>query len=104
VRLVDLHPRWVGAGGEGITNADGSPTVARHGVGVSFDCPCGCDQRAFIPFEPALDGKGPHWKDGQHWDRDGDTFDALTLKPSIQHVGGCKWHGFITNGEAEKCG
>lgn len=34
-----------------------------------------------------------------YWERTGDTFDTLTLKPSIQRVGGCAWHGFITNGE-----
>ncbi len=37
-----------------------------------------------------------------HWQRTGETFDTLTLTPSIhsrKEKGGCGWHGFITNGE-----
>ena len=47
MKLTDLNPRWVGAGGEGISDADGNPVPARAGIGLSFDCPCGCDQRCF---------------------------------------------------------
>jgi hypothetical protein len=100
LKLVDLGPRWVGAGGEGIRNADGSPVPERRGVGVSFDCPCGgCGTRAFIPFNNPLDGHGPHDPSRNRWDRAGDTFETLTLTPSIQRVGGCAWHGYITQGE-----
>jgi hypothetical protein len=33
------------------------------------------------------------------WIATGASLDDLTTKPSIQIVGGCAWHGFITNGE-----
>lgn len=100
-RLTELNPRWVAAGGEGITNQDGSPVPYRHGVGVSFDCPCGCGVKAYIPFTNPLDG-GPAREDKEHtWNRTGDTFETLTLAPSIQRSDpdGCRWHGYIENGE-----
>ena len=100
MRLVDLHPRFVGAGGEGISDANGNPVPARHGIGVMFDCPCGCDELCFIPFSNPLDGGvSVSSTPGQPtWDRVGDTFETLTLTPSIQRVGGCAWHGHVTNG------
>jgi hypothetical protein len=105
LKLTDLNPRWVGAGGEGIHNADGSPAEARHGVGLSFDCPCGSDicTRAFVPFDNPLDGKPAiPGHEGHTWQRVGETFETLTLSPSIQRVPmncNCAWHGFIKNGE-----
>lgn len=117
MKLTDLHPQWVGAGGDGVFNADGSPAPARHGVGVSFDCPCASctakrtgDEdhdfylRVFVALTNPLDGGPPHDpRPNQQWTRTGETFDTLTLRPSIQRhrVGddGCDWHGFVTNGE-----
>lgn len=104
MRLTDLNPRWVGAGGEGVTR-DGQPVPERHGIGVTFDCPCGCDSPVFVPFANPLDGGKPHLsRDADPaWQRTGDTFETLTLVPSIQRVaykqGGCVWHGFVTDGE-----
>lgn len=100
MRLSELNPRWIGAGGEGITNSDGTPAKKREGVGISFNCPCGCGSDVYIGFENPLDGgekfdKEPH----PSWKRTGDTFDTLTTTPSILRVGGCKSHFFITNGE-----
>lgn len=109
MKLVDLDPRWVGAGGEGVSNADGTPATPRHGVGLSFRCPCGthAPDRAFetdrviILLENPLDGLGRFdaTLEGHYWTRVGDTFETLTLTPSIQRVGGCGWHGFVTAGE-----
>jgi hypothetical protein len=73
-------------------------------VGVSFDCPCGCVSECFVPFQTALDGSpGVYGLKG--WDRTGDTFETLTLRPSILRTGGCpnKWHGFITDGAISTC-
>jgi len=103
MRLIDLDPGWVGAGGEGVTQ-DGQPVPERHGVGIAFDCPCGvCGSRCYIPFENPLDGGPAFVSDHPYWARTGDTFETLTLTPSIQRrkVGehGCTWHGFIRNGE-----
>jgi len=107
MRLTDLNPRWVGAGGPGITDAQDRPVPARHGVGLSFTCPCGkCDSdtaRCYVPFKNPLDG-GPELEPGRvdSWQRTGDTFENLTLTPSILRnpaKGGCGWHGYITNGQ-----
>lgn len=102
MRLAELQPSWLGAGGEGITDAEGKPVPERHGIGIVFDCPCGrCDEynRVAVCFENPLDGKPPRQDRRSLWRRQGETFETLTLHPSIRRVGGCGWHGFVTNGE-----
>jgi len=110
--LIELDARFVGAGGEGVYNTapDGTlvPAPARHGVGVSFRCPCGTHprdddygtDRCMVLFNNPLDGGGKFdpTPESHYWDREGDTLETLTLTPSIQRVGGCGWHGFIRNG------
>jgi hypothetical protein len=102
VPLLDLDPRWVGAGGEGITDKNGDPVPARHGVGLGFNCPCGCAIRGYVAFENPLDGGPPKIGTNEPtWRRVGETFETLTLRPSIKRTrekGGCGWHGFITDG------
>jgi len=103
VKLVDLNPRWIGAGGDDITESGtGNPVLRREGVALGFDCPCGCDQRVAVFVDPPVDGLGPYIRDAgiNVWQREGSAFETLTLKPSILRSGGCGWHGFITNGEA----
>jgi hypothetical protein len=109
MKLTELAPEWIGAGGAGISNADGSPAPERKGVGVLLTCPCGnCDDMhdLYVPFTNPIDG-GPPVNDGHAtWQRTGDTFETLTLTPSIlrsKEKGGCGWHGFITNGEIASC-
>ena len=100
IKLTDLDPRWVRHGGEGVSNADGSPIPERNKIGVSFDCPCNkCGQRAFLGFSNPEDGEGPVNGIGPHWEHTGTTFEDLTLRPSILRKSGCNWHGFLTNGE-----
>lgn len=109
MRLTDLDPHWVGAGGEGVFDRlpDGTlvPAPKRTGVGITFNCPCGqCGSRGYVGFSNPLDGGPAHDpRPGSQWQRTGETFETLTLTPSIQRrkVGehGCTWHGFITNGE-----
>lgn len=110
MRLTELHPRFLGAGGEGISNTDGSPAPKRTGVGLRFDCPCGCKGFIYVDFDKPLDGGPPLRENERHrWTRTGDTFETLTLTPSILcHNAGsgdpCKgWHGFVTNGEVTSC-
>ena len=96
--LLDLKPRWVGAGGPGITR-DGQPVPERHGVGVSFDCPCGqCGIRCYVPFRNPLDGGPCHETRYDLWERTGNSFETLTIRPSIRRMDGCGWHGWITAG------
>lgn len=107
-RLIDLNPRWLGAGGEGVTDTlTGLPAPAREGVGIELDCPCGNadeEHRLYVPFANPLDG-GPTLET-RGWQRTGDTFETLTLTPSILRNpirGGCGWHGFITGGQVTTC-
>lgn len=106
MKLIDLNPAWVGSGGEGVRNADGSPVPRREAIGIWFDCPCGCEHPVYVSFSNPADGLGPfHANDGQPmWERTGNTFAELTLRPSIQRIApqAC-WHGFITNGEVITC-
>lgn len=99
-KLTELNPCWVGHGGEGISDAQGNAVPRRESIGISFDCPCGCGTSCFIPFANPLDGGAPVHNEAHLWQRTGDAFENLTLTPSIQRIGGCAWHGFITNGEA----
>jgi hypothetical protein len=102
MKFTELNPQWVGAGGEGISDSQGHPVPARQGIGVHFDCPCGCGTPCYVPFANPLDG-GPASDPARPlWQRSGENFETLTLSPSILRdpaKGGCGWHGFITNGE-----
>lgn len=120
-RLVDCNPRWVT--GRYAGRDDDTP------VGVHFDCPEGhegCDHA--IPFTPAVGG-GPAaswYTSGAIWQRTGDTFETMTLSPSIrrnptyasreaaiaagalpEHLNDshfCALHIFIRDGQIEFCG
>lgn len=114
-RLVDLNPHWVEYNSMGVVDA------------VYFDCPEGHeDCKHVIPFTPALDGSRPTREPGRAWERTGETFETLTLSPSIRRIRKystrdeaiadgclpeyvtesllCAFHGFIKNGQIEFCG
>ncbi len=117
-RLVDCQPRWV-------TNYHGkcgdSPDA------IMFGCPEGHgDCKHIIPFTPALDGSTNAMETGRGWQRTGDTFETLTLSPSIRRIPryesreaaiaagcipeyvtesfACGLHVFVVNGEIQFCG
>ena len=99
-KLVDLNPRWM----REFVARDKPP---RDGYGIEFDCPCGrgpeCEWGGTIciAFANPLDG-GPVSRWGREkWQRTGDTFESLTLTPSIHAVG--HWHGWLRNGVLESC-
>jgi hypothetical protein len=106
MKLIDLAPHWV--------------TLSRVAEGVKFyygvsflcphcdhtDCPaCGTKRgrRIAFSFWPPIDPDGweskitpiPH--NGFHNRVSGDTFETLTIGPSIGIEG--HWHGSIINGE-----
>ena len=118
-RLVDCNPRWGvdGSGGE------------HEKRWITFECPEGhADCHHSIPFTPSLDGtpKTSPQQNGAQWDRTGDTFETLTLSPSIRRIRRhesreaaiaagcipeyitesmlCAFHGFVKNGAIEFCG
>lgn len=116
-RLVDCNPRW------GV-DADPESTKDRW---LELDCPEGHEGCVYdVPFTPALDGTyvvGPNA--GARWARTGDSFETLTLTPSIRGVPTyesreaaiadgrlaeyvharmhCHAHFFVTNGAIEFC-
>lgn len=116
-RLVDCNPDWI------VDRKDGPV------CGLRFDCPEGHEGCAHaIPFTPALDGQAaPGWqRNGALWQRTGDTFETITLNPSIRRVPEhasreaalgagcipehvtdsliCALHIFIRDGAIEFCG
>ena len=97
-KLIDLEPRWI-------------VDDQKRRIGISFRYPIACNVnrddicRAHVPFANPLDGapENPHG-----WQRTGDTFETLTLSPSVlakHHWEDkeCTWHGFVTNGEVKSC-
>jgi len=108
-RLVDLKPHWIAPQG---MSYEGAP---RFYIGVSFlhpnhdhsKCPtCGAsrERRLAVNFWPPIDPDGwehrgtpvPH--EGFHHRVSGDTFETLTLSPSIG-LDALGFHGHITEGE-----
>ena len=106
MRLTDLSPHWIGL-------PDWTPSSAFY-VGVSFFCPH-CDpfapthgpnrrRRLAVMFHPPIDPD--NWmvriiqptEDGKYQRVSGDTFDTLTIEPSIGFESIGHWHGRITNG------
>lgn len=90
--LLELNPKWV-------TQKEG-----RQGMGISFDCPCCHKQRLVVMFKNPLDGLDS-FNDSNYvdktvtWIREGDTFETLTLNPSVDASKHKHWHGFIKNGQ-----
>lgn len=91
--LTQLKPRWIGENG-------------RSGLGVSFDCPhCfqldptnPAPQRLAIAFQIPLDGGERASGFKNYWERHGETFEDLSLVPSIDASGFGHWHGWMSRG------
>lgn len=109
MKLIDLRARWLDHGGEGVYHRDPAtgelvmvPLMEK--VGISFDCPCGCGHPLTVLFKVPVGRVEPYHLEGTvQWEREGDTFETITLRSSILRMSGCGWHGFITNGEAASC-
>lgn len=111
MKLIELEPRWC---------SDSHPESADKKQGVTFLCPHCRARRLGVFFDTPICSSSPvdivafhkerlrvdaHPFDDIHvggvlWHRvSGETFDTLTLTPSIDASAfGC-WHGHITNGE-----
>jgi len=90
-RLSELEPRFV--------------TDEGRRVGVSFNCPKCSGHRVAVNADPPFD-PGP--TSPKPWRRSGETFEELTLRPSVvanrRDDSGAAvecWHGFITDGRAD---
>lgn len=97
MKLTDLNPKWVGCG------EPGNEII----FGLRFDCPHCRVQKLAVLFSPFIDPHnwipriGEFHMDKQKWNREGETFETLTLKPSINTEFSGHWHGFIENGEVK---
>jgi hypothetical protein len=99
MKLTDLNPRWVGIHGW----SSDSPFY----IGVTFDSPTRPGQRLAALFLPAIDpeglaakyGWGEAFPQSRKWQRAGDTFESLTLTPSLDFSAAGDWHGHITAGQ-----
>ncbi len=85
MRLIELDPHWIAEEG-------------RQGQGIHFECPHCRETRIGVYFKNPIDGGTPA-KDRLLWQRAGDTFETLTLTPSIDASKFGHWHGHVTNGE-----
>lgn len=81
MKLKDLNPRWLGS------PVSGDDRV----VGLGFTCPhCGI-QRLNFYFVPLPGEKA--------WKKTGDTFETITVDPSLDFRSSGHWHGQIIRGE-----
>lgn len=106
-RLVDADPRFYDWKPDRALNPHLAHRPDRTGVGVLFCCPIHPDCWVQVQFNNALDGGAMFDPSAPAWDRTGDSFETMTLAPSIRVVGGpngCEWHGFIRAGRFEHCG
>lgn len=107
MRLAELKPRWIHL-------ANWSESSPLYAIGLSFECPH-CRRRRAVYFKPHIDPEGlfqryqwtftPESVSGGNpvWNRSGDTFDTLTLSPSV-NFGGGHWHGHVENGALNPSG
>lgn len=75
MKLTDLEPRWVSEQGQ-----------SRQGV--RFRCPR-CEDYVVVPFANPIGGGPPMSGKFNLWKRTGETFETLTLEPSIMQPRGC---------------
>lgn len=115
MKLTDLQPRWFDVPGVG-TNKDGvtfvcpcqkcraNPENARR-LGIQFANPIGSEPLPLMTqkekrvhlFERRTFDIAMNYL----WQRTGETFEDLTLTPSVDASASGHWHGYITGGEIQ---
>ena len=86
MRLIELDPHWWIVGDN------------RHGQGIYFLCPHCRKEYIGVAFKNPIDGGTPAPDCKYYWTRAGETFDDLTLEPSIDASKVGHWHGHIKGG------
>jgi hypothetical protein len=109
LKLAELDPHWVGlCQGHAIGITFLCPHCRKCRIGVAFDEPIGGhhlenvigrDVAVFLTRE-FMTGTGRFQNSTlKKWHREGETFDGLSLSPSIDTSECGHWHGSVTNGE-----
>ncbi len=113
MRLTELEPRWFDVPGIG-TDKDGVAFLCpcascianpskRTRLAAQFANPVGADPKPLMSLEDKL--RHAHElgtfdvPPGYLWKRTGETFETLTLSPSVDASASGHWHGHITDGE-----
>lgn len=97
IRLIDQEPVWVRFLPELVCpNMYKREIVAslKEAQGIQFNDPITPTHRVCIPFRGC--GVPPDENGGNQWDVSGNSFDDLTLNPSLVLR---DWHGWIRKGE-----
>jgi hypothetical protein len=93
MKLSELEPRWVGHSNSGV--------LLR--MGITFLCPHCRSIRIGVMFRnPSVTGLNGEivWPEqSKQWHHEGETFNDLTLTPSIDVSKYGHWHGTIVLGE-----
>lgn len=109
MKLTDLAPHWITAF-EASGHYEDKVDRQADAQGVRILCPkCFAENggpvgthSVLVPF--ADRGVPPDaMPQMPRWAATGNTFEDLSTTPSILIVGGCGWHGFITNGDVTTC-
>ena len=110
MRLTELDPRWA-VDADIVLGGVVRHYENRHGMAVSFECPhCVAREaatgdkrviRLAVWFANPIDGLAPTDDASHLWNRTGETFETLTLTPSVDASSDGHWHGFIRNGAIE---
>lgn len=98
MRLTELNPKWIALkeGGDVVGITFMCPHCREVHVGAWFAEPM--DMDGVTGIDPEIEtffGKHPEDK---RWNRTGDTYETLTLTPSIDTSAHGHWHGFLTGG------
>jgi hypothetical protein len=102
VKLTDLDPFFlrfnIDAQGNESHQRFSALTVAQ---GVMFYCPKCYDKpnehRLIVWFNHR--DVSPFAQPANRWEFSGNDFSDLTLSPSVDVTEGCRWHGFVINGQ-----
>lgn len=102
MKLIDCKPKWIDTAN--YTSEDGALHFPRYGgtkrkgMGLTFEDPQHPSQRLGIYFQNPIDELPPALNE-KLWHREGDSFETLTITPSIDCSSSGFWHGNIVNGE-----
>lgn len=116
MRLTELQPRWIEKDGKRVAFMFRNPTGPDHrGRTDWLTCFCVPIESVFpdrwvlldqleadleaADLKPSDSGHIVLVLEGVAWKWEGDSFENLTVTPSIDASASGNWHGFITNGE-----